>query len=461
MPKGETARKMLGSVLADTFRLERVIGEGGWGAVFEASHMRLRRRFAIKLLYPEVAAEPEALARFRREAMVTSELGHPHIVEVIDFNHTKEGSPYIVMELLQGEDLHDRLKREKRLPLVQVNRLLGQMASALQVAHESSVVHRDLKPRNVFLARIGHKVDVVKVLDFGISKVLDAATRLTTADAMVMGTPSYMAPEQAEGRAQDVSAASDIFALGAMVFKMLTGRPPFVAGSVPQLLDQILNRPAPKVHELVGGVPPEVSEVVDVALRKRPEERHPTVAVFQRAFRRAAGEAGEPGVQITEPPPTKHGFTPLPPFGAALRPAVARDGAAPVGSAYAPTAPTPIAQAATIPLESVDMQTASMQRQRFPDTLRSEPIEPQPPPMPEPTSSLSFAPAPAPASSSAPASSPALAPSPHSEEKATKQTMNEYGKYVKPKLLSRLLLVAVLVGLAALGGIAAYLAFKR
>ena len=168
----------------------------GW--VYEARQIRLNKRVAVKVMSRELAANREALARFHREAEITSQLGHPHLVNVTDFGTTDAGEPYLVMEYLDGQDLDHRLRRDSRLPLEVAVDITKQVASALDAAHAEGVVHRDLKPANIFLVRVRGEADFVKVLDFGVSKIKAARTKLTRATA-VIGTPEYMSPEQATG----------------------------------------------------------------------------------------------------------------------------------------------------------------------------------------------------------------------------------------------------------------------
>src|SRR5262245_10982340 len=189
-----------GTVLGESYRITRLIGIGGMGAIYEAAHVSGGKRVAVKMMSRELAAHPEALARFRREVKVTTELAHPHIVDVFDFGASPEGEPYLVMEYLDGEDLEQGMERDGPVPLATAVEIIKQVASGLARAHEEGVVHRDLKPGNVFLVRKEGAAVFAKVVDFGISKVLKATTtKLTMANAVV-GTPEYMAPEQASGR---------------------------------------------------------------------------------------------------------------------------------------------------------------------------------------------------------------------------------------------------------------------
>jgi eukaryotic-like serine/threonine-protein kinase len=277
------AKSMVGQVLHETYRLERAIGEGGMGAVYEASHTRLTRRFAVKVLDPLLTKECEATARFRREAEITGGIGHPHIVEVIDFNHTPDGGFYMVMELLDGEDLATRLARVQRLPIEKIARLLMQAASALEAAHRHNVIHRDLKPHNIFLCRRGQRDDFVKVVDFGISKVIGADSMLTRTHA-IMGTPHYMAPEQIAEGAAEVDARADIYALASIVYETLTGAPPFTAESVSSLLFKVVYQDPVPLDQIRPDVPASVSAVVARAMHKQRMERFASMADFWNAF---------------------------------------------------------------------------------------------------------------------------------------------------------------------------------
>ena len=213
----------VGTILGEHYRVTRLIGVGGMGAIYEASHMGAGKRVAVKLMSKELAAHPEALARFRREVKVTTELAHPHIVDVFDFGETPTGEPFLVMEFLDGEDLGHRLERDGRVTLEVAAQIVKQVASALSVAHAEGVVHRDLKPDNVFLLRVANGAAVAdggvfaKVVDFGISTVLKAATTQLTVARAVVGTPEFMAPEQASGHRLDRPPHRPVGAGGAVV----------------------------------------------------------------------------------------------------------------------------------------------------------------------------------------------------------------------------------------------------
>jgi eukaryotic-like serine/threonine-protein kinase len=247
------------------------------GAIYEAHHMRLQgKRYAIKILAPQFAENPELLARFRREAEIASQLGHENIVEVHDFN-LAEGQAYMVMELLDGQDLAGRLQTRGAMAIDQTKHILDQVASALEAAHRAHIVHRDLKPQNIFLCRRGGRDDYVKVLDFGVSKVLDSSS-VVTRDHALVGTPFYMSPEQAEGKVREIDSRTDVFALGAIVWEMLTGRMAFGAPTFSVALYKVCFVDPPDVHLIRPDVPPAVSMVLRRALAKERTLRTGTVA---------------------------------------------------------------------------------------------------------------------------------------------------------------------------------------
>jgi len=281
-----------GQVLDDTYRIVRGIGEGGMGEVYEAAHARLAGRYAIKLLQKDVAGDPGLMARFQREAQVTSSLRHPNIVQVVDFRKMPEGTSYIVMEYLDGVDLAAEIRAKGPLPLERVRELVEQIATGLAAAHEQGIVHRDLKPANLFLLVLpGSRRELVKIVDFGISKVRAADTQLTRT-ATVMGTPQYMAPEQALGESDRIDARSDQFALATIAYEMLAGRCAFVGDTIPTILYQLVHvEPAPLT---VNGraAHPAVEAVIRRGLAKQPEARFPSVIEFAQAFAAAVAEAG-------------------------------------------------------------------------------------------------------------------------------------------------------------------------
>jgi serine/threonine-protein kinase len=268
-------------VIAGTYTIEALVGRGGMGAVFLASHARLPgKQVAIKVLHSDLT-EDEVMARFRREAEIASRLGHPNIVGVHDFNALPDGTPYLVLEYLTGENLAQRIKRGP-MPLAEVVTIIRQIASALAAAHKEGIVHRDLKPQNVFLVPTevgGAVVEQVKVLDFGISKIRGSTT-VKTQDSAMLGTPQYMAPEQALGKHADVDDRTDIFALGSIVYEMLCGQPAFVGASVPEVVFKVVyEEPAP-IGDRVPGLAPGAAAAVHKALAKKQDDRFATVGDF-------------------------------------------------------------------------------------------------------------------------------------------------------------------------------------
>ncbi|WP_253900216.1 serine/threonine-protein kinase, partial [Corallococcus carmarthensis] len=270
------------SVLRNTYKVVSVLGRGGMGSVFLAQHLRLPgKQVAVKVLRVGDHVGPDLHVRFRREAEIASRLGHPNIVEVLDFDTLEDGSPFLVLEYLRGESLADRLRRG-RLTLAEVFSFTRQMGSALQTAHRAGIVHRDLKPANIFLVPTdsgGVVGERVKLLDFGISKVMSSET-LQTQEAVLIGTPQYMSPEQAQGQNSRIDARTDLFALGGIVFEMISGMTPFGGGGLAQIIYRVVHEPPVSLATLMPELPENVAKAVARALEKKPENRHPDVASF-------------------------------------------------------------------------------------------------------------------------------------------------------------------------------------
>jgi serine/threonine-protein kinase len=299
-----------GSLLGGTYRLVRRLGRGGMGEVYEASHARLPGRFAVKILLAELADNREAFARFCREAEIMSELRHPHIVQIFDFNTTLDGLPYFAMEYLEGTDLESRLRQVQMLPLPEAVRIVEAVASALSVAHARGIVHRDLKPANIFLVRVERQQEeFVKVLDFGISKMRAAGTRLSKGWE-VFGTPQYMAPEQARGATELIDGRSDQFALGAIMYKLLTGHDPFAGDDPASLLYQVVYAAHPPLAQHLAGDTSHLQAVLDRAMAKDLSQRYEDILEFARALARAAEAttaplAPAPAAPAAPPPTTR------------------------------------------------------------------------------------------------------------------------------------------------------------
>lgn len=291
-----------GALLDGTYRIVRQVGRGGMGAVYEATHARLAGRYAVKVLKPDAAVLPEAFHRFRREALVTSGLRHPGIVNVIDFNQMADGSPYLVMEFLEGSELAQLIEREAPMTLPRVAEIIQQIAVALGAAHKQGIVHRDLKPQNLFVLPLDGGRQLVKVVDFGISKVQAFSMKLTN-DSALLGTPQYMAPEQIVGK-EDLDGRADEFALAAIAYEMLTGHPAFQGETVMSLVYQIVNaKPAP-IAPFNPTINREAERVLLRGLAKAPGDRFATIQEFGAALvgavARTAGpiRPGESGVVL-------------------------------------------------------------------------------------------------------------------------------------------------------------------
>jgi serine/threonine-protein kinase len=267
------------------------------GVVFEAEHVRLRRRLAVKVLAQHLAKDAHALARFNREAEIISQLQHPHVVQVSDFDTTEAGEPYLVMELLAGESLASRLERERCLPIAEAVRITYQVSSGLGAAHAANIVHRDLKPANIFLTEFitnapGHS-GLVKLLDFGISKRAGVGKGLT-GEYDILGTPDYMAPEQALGKTAQVDHRGDQYALAVITYEMLAGRTPFAGDDVMDVLRQVISAEPPAIEQLAPHVPVAAGEVLRRALSKDPQQRFGNITEFASALVHAIGASLPP-----------------------------------------------------------------------------------------------------------------------------------------------------------------------
>ncbi|MCC7541187.1 MAG: protein kinase [Deltaproteobacteria bacterium] len=275
----------IGSVVHDRYRVVRKMGEGGMGAVYEVEHVQLGRKLALKTLHPELARSADVVARFQREARAAAAVGSPHIVDVVDLG-TADGSPFIVMEFLDGGSLRDLLEEQGQLAIPRVLAIVTQCCKALASAHAKGIVHRDLKPDNIMLVdRDG--ADFVKLVDFGIAKLVEDSIALdavaTTRTGITMGTPQYMSPEQIAGES-DIDARADVWAMGAVLFELLTGKPPFEATTMPMLAVKIHSEKTPSVRDLRPAIPVRLDAIVQKALAKERAERFATIADFGAAI---------------------------------------------------------------------------------------------------------------------------------------------------------------------------------
>jgi len=273
--------KLSGIVLDDKYRLMGALGVGGMGVVYEAVHLLIGRKLAVKFLTPEASRESANIMRFYNEARVFSTVGHPNLVEVTDMGWTHEKIPYIVMELLEGRDLCEHIFYLKRLRPIAAVTVMIEVLHTLEVVHEKGIVHRDLKPENIFFVKDGED-DKVKILDFGVSRLisLERNTRLTQ-EGFVFGTPQYMSPEQAAG-SDKIDQRSDLFTLGAIFYEMLTGEEAFKGDNALSVIASITGGNYVPVSELIRDLPPEIDAVVKTALEADRERRYKDAVEFVR-----------------------------------------------------------------------------------------------------------------------------------------------------------------------------------
>lgn len=310
-----------GQVLGGRYRVLEPLGVGGFGVVYVAEHVVTRRKFAVKVLLPELGQRQKLAERFTREATTTAKIEHENIVEIIDVGRTEAGALYFSMELLKGETLADLLARERRLPWQRAGAMMLQVCRALQAAHVHGIVHRDLKPANIFRMTRAGNPDFIKVLDFGIAKLLsgeDTEGGGLTSRREVLGTPQYMSPEQASGDVID--GRTDVYSCGVMLFEVLTGRRPFVGKSAAEVMRAVMGGRALTLAEAAPDVslPPAMAAVVTQAMAVDPEQRYQEMGAMVAALEaalalpaapvetsssasgRAAHEA-VPSVQVTLP----------------------------------------------------------------------------------------------------------------------------------------------------------------
>jgi serine/threonine-protein kinase len=284
--------------LAGEYRIEKKIGEGGMGAVYGARHPLIGKRAAIKIIRRELSSSREAVDRFVLEAQSVNQIGHPNIVDVFGFGQLPDGRSFFVMEWLQGESMRERLQRPLQFP--DALEMLEAIAKALQAAHEAGVVHRDLKPDNVFLASVKGEKPTVKLLDFGLAKLTgtDSQRSDRTRTGVVMGTPLYLSPEQAKGA--KIDASTDVYSLGAMAYEMLAGVVPFKADSAVEIMAMHISQRAIPLIQVAPWVPLEINNLVHAMLEKDPHQRPTTAQVRERlAACRTTAHAATIGVPMS------------------------------------------------------------------------------------------------------------------------------------------------------------------
>ncbi|MES1165072.1 MAG: serine/threonine-protein kinase [Verrucomicrobiota bacterium] len=288
---------LIGAVVSDRYRIVRKVGEGGMGAVYQAEHAVIGKRVALKVLFADLSRRPELVARFLQEARSASRIGHENVIDISDFGQTSEGLVYIAMEFLEGQDLGRALRSERTLAWGRARGILMQIAKGLRAAHGQGIIHRDMKPENIFLVQREGRPDFVKVLDFGIAKVVSAdnndGPRLTQT-GMIFGTPEYMSPEQAQGQPPDHRV--DVYAVGCIMYHMLTGLVPFHADSFMGILTKHLLEPviSPRQRRPDLEIPADVEAVCLRALEKDRDKRWADMDEFYRALGGAGGLPFEP-----------------------------------------------------------------------------------------------------------------------------------------------------------------------
>jgi eukaryotic-like serine/threonine-protein kinase len=389
-PKGGEVDPRIGTLLAERYRIDALVGEGGMGKVYSAEHVLMRKRLAVKVLRRELTTVPEVVARFEREAMAAGNIEHPNVAGATDFGKLSDGAVFLVLEFVSGRSLRDEIARGP-FAVDRALHIARQISSALNAAHAQGIVHRDLKPENVMLVEKGGDPDFVKVLDFGIAKVPlgdsvppgPSKGNPITKAGMVFGTPEYMSPEQALG--QTVDGRADLYALGVILFEMLSGVRPFSSQSSVGILGQQLSKPTPTFAERAPGVlvPPSVEQIARKLLSRDASERYESASELSRAidallapipghgvYRYTLADGSRPSLSDTEPAD-----------GAPDAPTLPRVAGAPVLSENPPIS------AAPPPLGSVGLKTYFIgfvrsferRRRRLPPALRDA-LKPVPTP---------------------------------------------------------------------------------
>lgn len=285
----EWAQSLIGSELAGRYRLDEILGKGAFGFVFTGTHTWTERRVAVKVLNALLAnLDPTMAPRFLREAKAAASLRHKHVVDVLDMGEDA-GTAFLVLELLEGEPLSDRLHREPILDAPTTLPILLPIFDALHAAHERGMIHRDVKPANIYL-HDEEGVQVPKILDFGTVRTSDASEAALTRQGALLGTPQYMSPEQLTGTA--LTRAADIWSCGVLAFRMLAGRFPFLGENLMEVLADAITKTAPPLSSVAPTVPRGIAAAVDRALVRAPEGRHADMHAFVDALLAGAREVG-------------------------------------------------------------------------------------------------------------------------------------------------------------------------
>jgi serine/threonine protein kinase len=354
---GESPDPRLGAQLGE-YVVAAHVADGAMGAVYEARNAETRRRVAIKVLHPDVAQDEIAVERFNREYETANMLDHPHVVKVIDFGETGDGSKFMTMEYLVGTELGQVLRTQSGISPARVLRLLAQVAEALEYAHSFGVIHRDLKPDNIFLCESADGDDV-RILDFGSVKLQVETGPKLTAFGTTLGSPYYMSPEQAKGL-PDVDTRTDVFALGAILYEALSGKIAFDAPTVAEILMKIVRQKPAPLTSIRGGLPPAIDGVIDRALAKDKTKRYDTAVALVDAALAAFGVPGHCSDWAARPE-------------AELAAAIASAGGAPVTPAQTPSAPVAAPHKHAVPRgnPAIPASMASIPPSSFPAPVAS------------------------------------------------------------------------------------------
>ncbi len=340
----------MGMLIGGKYRVRDILGQGGMGTVFEALHEGLGNVVAIKVLHPNQLQKKDSVQRFHQEARAAARIGHPNICEVYDVGTLEDGRPYLVMDRLTGITLADRIQSLGGLPVQEVLDTLTQVLSGLHAAHEKGIIHRDIKPENVFLSQRVGCTPIAKILDFGVSKAMNDSSRAApfsdvevTRTGVVLGTPYYLAPEQARGE-KNLDVRVDLYACGVMIYEALTGRRPFRAPNYNALLIAILTATPRPVREIRPDLPPGFGRIIDKAMERDAKDRYQTALEFQAALQPYSQNplAARTVPPSRSPPPRSSAFPPPPD---ALIPSR-------VPSSDAATAPAPPRPASVVPPRS-------------------------------------------------------------------------------------------------------------
>ncbi len=316
----------IGTVLDGKYRIDALLGRGGMGAVYQGTHVQLDRTVAVKLMLESVLAMAGGYERFKREARAIARLKHANIVTIYDFGGGPETGAYLVMEHLEGRTLAQILRQEGAQPPEFAIAVMRQVCSAVHAAHEAGILHRDLKSENIFLEGDVKDASHVKVLDFGIAKLLDTTDRTNqnlTEEGAIIGTPGYMSPEQAAGGAADVR--SDVYSLGCILYETLTGRLPFTAPTIPALLQRYLRESPTPPSVYAPAIPPDLDQIILHALGKWPEDRYQTVRELEAALAKTAPANRHKGKTLPLSPDAIPAPTEIPETVAVLPPSLMPD----------------------------------------------------------------------------------------------------------------------------------------